>query len=299
VPKVTAPGILLLLKTEQVSMNLPLPISVAFVLFIFIPNGLNLSAQQTFTERFTAHNRSMSARQPTFITPLVGPDPRIVQYVKFSVAHQYTSMGTETVNYGNGRGTGIIVGDRFEFDFIAPPYIQHNSAADDGFGDTAVLGKYRIASANKEGGNYDVAFVLSHCFATGSHKNGASTDSFGPTLVVGYAFRRFDVISSLGGTLPIGKIAAQGRSIAWNTESQVHIKPRVWFEVENNATYFEGGAHDGQMQNFVTPAAFYIIRGKDWKPTRPTLIVDGGMQIATSGFHTYNHNLITELRMLF
>jgi hypothetical protein len=276
-----------------------LPISVTIIFFIFLTGDVNISAQQTFTERFTAHNRSMSAKQPAFITPLVGPDPRIVQYAKFSVAHQYTSTGTETVNYGNGRGAGIIVGDRFEFDFFAPPYIQHNSAADDGFGDSAVLGKYRIASANKEGGNYDVAFVLSHCFATGSHKNGAATDSFGPALAAGYAFRRFDVISSLGGTLPTGKIATQGRSIAWNTESQVHIKPRLWFEVENKAVYFAGGTHAGKMQNFVTPAAFYIIRGKNWKPTHPTYIVDGGMQIATSGFHTYNHNLITELRMLF
>ena len=241
----------------------------------------------------------MSTRQPAFISPLVGTDPRLVQYTKFSVSHQYTSTGTETVNYGNSRGTGIIVGNRFEFDFIAPPYIQHNSAADDGFGDTAVLAKFRIASANKEGGNYAVAAVLSHCFATGSHKNGASTDSFGPTLSAGYAFHRIDVISSLGGTLPTGKIATQGRAIAWNTVSQAHLKPHIWFEVGDNATYLVGGSHDGKMQNFLTPAAFYIIRGKKWKPAHPTYIVDGGMQIATSGFHTYDHNLITEVRMLF
>lgn len=275
-------------------------ILIAFISFIFSSGAsYRLAAQQTFIERFTAHNRTMSAKQPVFITPLVAPDPRIVQYTKFSVAHQYTSTGSETVNYGNGRGTGIIVGDRFEFDFIAPPYIQHNSAADDGFGDTAVLAKYRIASANKEGGNYDLAFVLGHCFATGSHKNGASTDSFNPVLAGGYAFHRFDVISSLGGTLPTGKISTQGRTIAWNTVTQAHIKPHVWFEIENNATFFAGGSHGGKMQNFITPAAFYIIRGKNWKSTHPTYIVDGGMQIATSGFHTYNHNLITELRMLF
>jgi hypothetical protein len=272
----------------------------AIILFIFVAwNPGRLSAQQTFLQRFTAHNRSMSSKQPSFITPLIGTDPRIVQYAKFSVAHQYTSTGTETVNYGNGRGAGIIVGDRFEFDFVPPPYIQHNSAAEDGFGDTAVLGKFRIVSANAEGGNYDVAFALSHCFATGSHKNGASTDSFGPALSAGYAFHRFDVISSLGGTLPTGKIASQGRSIVWNTVSQAHLKPHVWFEVGDNATYLVGGSHDGKMQNFVTPAAFYIIRGKNWKSTHPTYIVDGGMQIATSGFHTYNHNLITEIRMLF
>ena len=268
------------------------------LLFAAATSG-NISAQQTFAERLTAHNRAMAAKQPSFITPLVGTDPRLVQYTKFSVAHQYTSTGTETVNYGNGRGSGIIVGDRFEFDFMAPPYIQHNSAADDGFGDTAVLAKYRIASANKEAGNYDVAFSLGHCFATGSHKNGASTDSFSPTLAAGYAFHRFDVISSLGGTLPTGKIATQGRAISWNTVSQAHLKPHIWFEVGNNASYLIGGSHDGKMQNFVTPAAFYIIRGKNWKATHPTYIVDGGMQIATSGFHTYNHNLITEIRMLF
>ena len=274
-------------------------VSIALVFSLFAFGSSCLSGQQTFVERFTAHNRTMSAKQPAFITPLVGADPRIVQYTKFSVAHQYTSTGTETVNYGNGRGTGIILGDRFEVDFMAPPYIQHNSSADDGFGDTAVLAKYRIASANKEGGNYDLAFVLGHCFATGSHKNGASTDSFSPAVAGGYAFHHFDVISSLGGTLPTGKIATQGRSIVWNTVSQAHIKPQIWVEVENNAILFVGGSRGGKMQNFITPAAFYIIRGKSWKPTHPTYIVDGGMQIATSGFHTYNHNLITEVRMLF
>jgi hypothetical protein len=269
------------------------------IVLVFSSATARISAQQSFTERLTSHNRAMASRQPVFITPLVGIDPRLVQYTKFSVSHEYTSAGAETVNYGNSRGTGIIIGNRFEFDFVQPPYIQHNSAADDGFGDTAVLAKYRVASANAEGGNYDVALVLSHCFATGSHKNGAATDSFGPSLAAGYAFHHFDVLSSVGGTLPTGKIATQGRSIAWNTVSQAHIKPHLWFEIGDNATFFTGGSHDGRMQNFVTPAAFYVIRGKNWKSTRPSFIVNGGMQIATSGFHTYNHNLITEVRMLF
>lgn len=270
---------------------------IVFLVFLF--EAVTVPAQQSFGERFASHNRTMSSRQPAFITPLVGIDPRLVQYTKFSVSHEYTSAGAETVNYGNSRGTGIVVGNRFEFDFVAPPYIQHNSTADDGFGDTAVLAKYRLASANAESGNYDIALVLSHCFATGSHKNGAATDSFGPSIAGGYAFHHFAVLSSVGGTLPTGKIASQGRSIAWNTVSQAHIKPHVWFEVGDNATFFAGGSHDGEMQNFITPAAFYIVRRKERKPTHPTFIIDGGMQIATSGFHTYNHNLITEIRMLF
>ena len=53
------------------------------------------------------------------------------------------------------------------------------------------------------------------------------------------------------------------------------------------------------MQNFVTPAVFYVVRPKEWQPTHPFLIFDCGIQIATSGFHTYNHNLISEMRVLF
>ena len=234
------------------------------------------------------------------ITPLVAPDPRIVQYAKLSFSNQYTSTGTQTVSYGNGRGVGIVGGNRFEFDFIPPPYIQHNSPAEDGFGDTSTLVKYRIASGNAEHGNFEVTALLAHCFATGSHKNGAATDSYGPTVVAGYTFKkRFDVISSVGGTLPTGKIAAQGRAVTWNALMQTHATREVWFEVENNATFYSGGSHDGEMQNFITPAAFYVVRRKEWKVTHPFLIFDSGMQIATSGFHTYNHNLISEMRILF
>jgi hypothetical protein len=280
-------------------MKRQLSIFAGLILLIFSIEINRASGQESFRERFALHNKTMASWQPSFVTPLVGIDPRLMQFTRISVSHEYTSGGAEVVNYGNGRGIGIIASNRFEFDFIPPAYVQHNGTAEDGFGDTAALMKYRIASANAEGGNYDVALVLSHCFATGSHKNGAATDSFGPTLAAGYGFHRFDVISSLGGTLPTGKIAAQGRSIAWNTESQMHIKPHVWLEVENNATFFAGGSHDGKMQNFITPAAFYVIRGRNWEATQPSFIVDGGMQIATSGFHTYNHNLITEVRMLF
>lgn len=257
------------------------------------------SAQQSLTERFGAHNNAMTALQPALITPLVAADPRLIQYARFSTSHEYTAAGTETVSYGNARGGGVIAGNRFEFDFVQPAYIQHNSTAVDGFGDTSTLVKYRIASGNAQHGNFDVAAMLNHCFATGSHKNGAATDSFGPTLAGGYAFRRFDVISALGGTMPTGKIATQGRSIAWNSLVQAHASKHVWFEVENNSTFYFAGSHDGKMQNFITPAAFYVVRRKEWKPTHPFLIFDGGMQMATSSFHTYNHNLISEVRVLF
>lgn len=259
-----------------------------------------VGAQQSFTERFTAHNSEMSALQPSWIVPLVTPDPRLIQYARVSVSHSYTAAHTETVNYGNGRGFGVISGNRFEFDYVPPAYIQHNAAGSaDGFGDTSMVVKYRIASGNAKHGNFDVAAILSHSFATGSYKNGATTDTYCPTVAGGLAFRRFDVISSLGGTMPTGKIAVQGRSIAWNAVGQFHASSHVWFEVGNNATFYFSGAHDGKVQNFVAPAAFYVVRRKEWKPTHPFLVIDAGMQIATSGFKTYNHSLISETRILF
>lgn len=256
-------------------------------------------AEQPFGAQFRAHNAAAAKVQPALISPLVAPDPRIIQYYRFSFAHQYTSAGTETTNYGNTRGGGVVVANRLEFDWMPPAYIQHNSAAADGFGDTSVLGKVRIASGDATHGNFDVAAVLAHCFASGSHKNGALTDSFSPVLATDFTVRHMSFISTLGGTLPTGKIATQGRTIAWNEVAQWHVKPHVWFELENNSTFFFAGSHDGHMQNFVTPGAFYVLRRKGWEPTHAVFIFDTGMQIATSRLHTYNHNLISEMRILF
>src|SRR5262249_37608546 len=162
------------------------------------------------------------------------PDPRLLQYYRVSVAHQYTPTGTETTNYGNARGGGIIAFQRFEFDVMQPPYIQHNSSTADGFGDMSVLGKVRIASGNAENGNFAVPATLAHCFATGSHSNGGRTDSFTPVVSGDYTYRRMSFVSGLSGLLPTGKIATQGRAINWNEVAQFHARPHVWLEVENN-----------------------------------------------------------------
>ncbi len=272
---------------------------LALSAILFIESN-DVRAQESYSERFFAHNSAMGALQPAWIVPLVTPDPRLIQYARISVSHSYTAARTETVNYGNGRGFGIISGNRFEFDYVPPAYIQHNLAGSvDGFGDTSTVVKYRIVSGNAKHGNFDVAAILSHSFATGSYKNGALTDCYGPVVAGGFAFKRFNVISSLGGNMPTGKIATQGRSIAWNALGQVHATNHVWFEIEGNATFYLRGTHDGMMQNFVTPAVFYVFKRKEWKPAHPFLVFDAGMQIATSRFHTYNHNLISETRLLF
>ncbi|HEV2134579.1 MAG TPA: hypothetical protein VGR47_09950 [Terracidiphilus sp.] len=275
-------------------------LSILFLLFVGVACSDTARAQQSFWQRFLNHNNAASAIEPGWPTPVVEADPRLTQYYRFSFSSEYTPARTHTVDFGNARGGGIIAWNRAEFDVLPPPYIQHHSTAADGFGDTSVLVKVRLASGNAEHGNYIATAILSHTFATGSASNGALTDSWNPTLAGGKGLtKRIDIESSLGGAMPTGKIATQGRSIVWNSLVQDHVTHSVWMELEENATYFRGGSHDGKMQNFITPGAFYIYRNKQWAPTHPFFVFDAGMQIATSAFHTYNHNLILETRILF
>ncbi len=247
-----------------------------------------------------AHNEVMTALQPGWPTPVVEADPRLAQYYRFALSNEYTAAGTQTVSYGDSRGGGVIGWNRIEVDFIPPSYIHHSSTASDGFGDASALVKYRIASANAQHGNFIVTAIVGHSFATGSYQNGAETDSWNPNLAGGIGLsKRFSVESQLGGALPTGKIAAQGRAMVWNALAHEHLTEDVWLELENNATFFFAGPHDGRMQNFITPAVFYTFRPKDWSPTHAFYVFTGGMQIATSGFHTYNHKMIVETRIVF
>lgn len=242
----------------------------------------------------------MARIQPSWPTPLVETEPRLTQFYRFAFSNEYMAAGNQTVSYGDTRGGGIVAWNRCEFGLLPPSYIQHNSKAADGFGDATALVKFRIASGNAEAGNFIATAILGHTFPTGSHTNGAATGSWNPTLAGGVGLgRRFDVETSLGGTLPTGKIAQQGRTMAWSALVQEHATRVFWLEVENNASFYFAGSHDGKMQNFITPAAYLIPRRREWKPTHPFVVFAAGMQIATSGFHTYNHKAIAEMRVLF
>jgi hypothetical protein len=51
-------------------------------------------AQETFYERFRAHNQDVTALQPYFITPLVEADPRLVQVVRATFSNCMTLCST-------------------------------------------------------------------------------------------------------------------------------------------------------------------------------------------------------------
>ncbi len=259
-------------------------------------------SQNSFFANWEARTSAIQAQQPSWPPPLVAPYPMLIQVFRADFTRQITPTHTDTWNYGASRGLNLIPGFRSEFDFYYPPYLQHNTPkVKDGFGDVGFLYKYRILSRNEKEGNYMLSAQLTATLPTGSHTNGSPDSSVSPTLLSGKGLGKFDVISCLGGTLPTEETKKLGRSIGWNTTAQYHLSKYVWPELEANATYFFGGKNDGKMQNFLTPG---IVFSKfkfhpDDAKSRVGVAFGAGMQMATSHFHTYNHELAFTSRLIF
>jgi len=256
-------------------------------------------AQESFLDRLRDNNPAMSKLQPAWIAPLIQSDARLVQGARFSVARS-SSPGAETFCYGNNHGLSVIAGTRLQFEAVPPAFFRNHSAQlSDGWGSAATQLKYRIASGDRDHGNFALSAILVHGFPPGANQNGPLTSYNVPKLAAGKAFGPFNLQSTLAGFLPTSKTEQQGRTIEWNLTGQIHPASRLFFDIENNAAFYFAGPNDGQRENFLTPAAFLVLKKKDWGPRHPVPVLDAGMQIATSRFHCDNHNLITELRILF
>lgn len=246
-----------------------------------------------------ANNPAMSELQPTWMAPITASDARLGQGLRLSVSQQ-TWPGEHPIVYGNNHALSLIAGRRLQFELVAPSYFRNHSAAHpDGWGNAAVEAKARIASGNAQHGNYAVTAIFYKAFAPRACENGAQTAVYKPAIAGGRMFGRVALLSSLGGYLPAGRIVQQGRGIEWKATAEVRAGTHTWLDVEDNALFLRGGPPDGKTQNLITPATFYVLRRAQWEPGHPAVICDGGMQVATSGFHFYSRNLISEIRVAF
>ncbi|MFZ0774164.1 MAG: transporter [Candidatus Sulfotelmatobacter sp.] len=244
--------------------------------------------------------RDTLAQQPSWPIPVVTASSGLLQVFRTDFVRQIAPAGTDTWNYDNSKGFNVVPWYNVEFDALAPPYIQHNSKTEDGFGDFSMTLKYRLAAGNESHGNYSLSFSTTGTLPTGSYKNGSLAATVSPTVCGGKGFGRFDVQSTVGAVLPAGDTAKLGRVVVWNAVAQYRIGKLFWPEIENNATFYHGGANDGRLQNFVTPGLMLSKFKLERDPrNRVALVVGGGMQIATSQFHAYNHGLVLTARMLF
>ena len=237
------------------------------------------------------------AEQPHWITPLATTTPRLEEEFRYDQLWQVNSAGVTTDNYDGGKGLELIPVERVEVIFNMPPYLVHNSSkVEDGFGDVAFLVKYRLLSESEEHGNYILTAFLGWSLPTGQFKNGSPHAIITPTIAYGKGFRHFDAQGTFGIGLPVGDTNLLGRTYLWNNTLQYHLLRKLWPEVELNSTFFQQGPRDGMKQNFVTPG---LVIGRLHVAKRLGLTFGGGYQIATTHFHTTNHNAIFSVRLPF
>jgi hypothetical protein len=283
-----------------------LPLSLLILLAsasVHAQNGPTGAAPNGFFNQWLARTSATQARQPAWAVPLVTTYTGLIQVARTDVTRQVAPALTDTWNYDNSKGVNLVPWANTELAVDLPPYIQHNSKALDGWGDFSFLAKYRIASGNQTHGAYTLSAWVLTTAPTGSFKNGSTNASVQPNVGGGKGFGNFDVQTSLGATLPTGTPATttSGRPVLWNTVAQYRLAKLFWPEVESNATFYKGGTNDGKTQEFITPGmivgkcAFHPAEPK----ARPGIAFGAGMQIATSKFHTYNHNLVMTARLIF
>jgi hypothetical protein len=253
---------------------------------------------------WSARTNATQSKQPAWAVPLVTTYTGLFQVIRTDIVRQIAPARTDTWNFDNSKAVNFIVpGANTEIAIDLAPYIKHNTTAVDGWGDFSFLVKYRIASGNKQHGTYTLSAWALTTVPTGQAKNGSTNASVQPNVGGGKGFGNFDVQSTIGATLPTGAPATTtaGRPILWNTVAQYKVGKLFWPELESNATFFKGGPNDGKTQEFITPG---LLIGKcglhpsDAK-SRPGLTFGGGMQIATSKLHTYNHSLILTARWIY
>lgn len=254
-----------------------------------------------FFNKWEDRVRATSAKQPTWPVPVISGTPQITQLFRTDFVRQYTAAHTTTWNYDGGKGFNFIPYDNLEVDVNLPAYFQRNNPKVlDGAGDFSMAVKFRPFSGNEKHHNYSTAFQLTATGATGSYKNGVAKTTFTPTVLAGKGFGRFNVLSTLGATMPTGSVQTIGRTITWNTVAQYKVGKIFWPELEVNSNFYHLGPNDGKNQTFISPGLMVSkIKLRKNPKDRLGLVFGVGFQIATSSFHAYNHALVLTTRITF
>jgi hypothetical protein len=237
------------------------------------------------------------ASEPNWLSPLATTSGRIKDELRYDMWRQTTPTGSTVSTFGGGKGLEFIVAPRVQLLLGVPSYISHTAGTPpDGFGDMPLMLKFRAASGNASNGDYLVTFLLSATVPTASLPNGAGDAVLTPTLALGKGWRRFDVQTTFGANLPAANTQRLGRQLLWNTTFQYRAGWKLWPEIEANSTFFEQGPNAGETQTFLTPGLGFgrvnLFRGLRFS-------MAGGLQIAVTQFHTYNHRWMLSVRFPF
>ncbi len=237
------------------------------------------------------------ANQPHFVSPFVTTHVLLVEQFRYDMSWQQDPTGnTITSNYGASRGLEIIPTTRLEIGIFPPPYLVHESKTPDGFGDLSWQVKFRAFSAPEGKGDYFVGLFLGGPFPTGTQPNGQGHTVLSPTFAAAKGLGPWDIQSTIGANLPTSGTNLLGRSIIFNTAVDYRIKGKIWPMLEQNSTFWSGGTLDGKKQVFLTPG---LILGSFPLAERLHFTFGGGVQIAATQFHQFNHRWILSVRFPF
>ena len=263
----------------------------------------------SFFGRWQARATATQDLQPHWATPLVTSTPRIDQAMRMEFVRQTNTKLYETWNYGSSKGLELIPARNVEVIVGVPPFFSHTQpGVKDGFGDVWFEGKYRIFSRNEEHGNAVVTAIVRATVPTGKDANGSCCAVVTPTIGMGKGFGRMDLMSTLGGALPVTNAFGLGRSMTWNTAAQYrvglgHVTRLLVPEVEFNSSFYHGGPNDGKIATFGTVGMLVgripLSHDASGKPGRQAMTFGAGEQIALTHFHTYNHAIVLTLRLPF
>jgi hypothetical protein len=237
------------------------------------------------------------AGQPDWLSPLATTSGRLKQELRYDVFDQPASGGNRLYQFGGNKGLEFITTSRTQLLLGLPPYlVQSPNGSPAGFGDLPLQLKFRIASAERGGGNYLLTFILAATVPTGAHRYGSGDAVLTPMLALGKGFGRFDVQSTIGENLPAGSTTRLGRQVLWNTAFQYEAGWKLWPEVEVNSIFHETGNKAGAKEVFLTPGLGF---GRFRFYRRLHFSSAAGMQIAATHFHGYNHRWIFSERFSF
>jgi hypothetical protein len=253
--------------------------------------------QDNFVDKWLERSDKAKDEQPHWMTPVATTTPRLEQEYRYDQLWNVNTKGITTDSYDGGKGFEFIPMDKVQISFNLPQYLDHNvSTAKNGFGDEAFLVKYRVASADEKHGNYIMTIFFGWSIPTGSYSNGAIHPVFTPTFAYGKGYKNFDAQGTFGVGLPSGDVWKLGQTYSWNNAFQYKVGKYIWPEVEVNSSFISGGPNSGKKQTFITPG---LIFGRYKTIGRVKAVFGGGYQVATTHYHTTNHNGIVTVRFPF
>jgi len=127
-------------------------LSLGLLLLLGAVGGSQATAQNNdnaFFARFFERSSRSLAEQPHWLAPIFTATPRLEEMYVYDISSLNTAKG-EATNFGGTKGLLLIPSEHINLVISPPPYVTHqNTAIHDGFGDMALLMRYRLQPATK------------------------------------------------------------------------------------------------------------------------------------------------------